>query len=261
MRNSPKVAEGFTLTELLVVIAAVTILAAFLLAGVSSAKARAQRMVCMNNLRQIGFGVRMYSDDSRDAAASAGAAGLPMAKAIESLYSGYKALMKGYVGLKGASSPRDKLFACPADTFNPGALVCEKAHPQRFVRKSLHDSPDFDYSSYAFNGGDNVTRKVSAGKRTASFTLRGLTGVKLSDVRHPDRTILLAEFPALYPYSWHEPSSHGVAYLHGVVCLDSKNVVGFVDGHVTYIKMYCADHVTACLTNPPAGYDYQWTPD
>ena len=259
MKNSSKVAEGFTLIELLVVIATIAILAALLLVGVSSAKAKAQRTVCVSNLRQISLGVRMYSDDSHDASPSAGAAGLPMAKAFQSLYSGYKALMKNYVGLRGASSPEDKLFACPADVFNVGGLVGDKAHAGQFVKKSLHDSSDFDYSSYAFNGGDNVPRKITGGKHT--FTLLGLAGVKLSDVKHPDRTILLAEFPALYPYSWHDPSSHGVAYLNGAVCLDSKNVVSFVDGHVSYIKMYCAYRVTACLTNPPAGYDYQWTPD
>ena len=261
MKNSSKVAEGFTLIELLVVIAIIAILAALLLVGVSSAKAKAQRTVCVNNLRQISLGVRMYSDDSHDASPSTGAAGLPLTNAFQSLYSGYKLLMKNYVGLKGASSPQDKLFACPADVFNVGALVGDMAHAGQFVKRSLHDSPDVDYSSYAFNGGDNMIRKSTAATNAVSFTLLGLAGVKLSDVKHPDRTILLAEFPALYPYSWHDPSSHGVAYLNGAVCLDSKNVVSFVDGHVSYIKMYCAYRVTACLTNPPAGYDYQWTPD
>ena len=41
------------------------------------------------------------------------------------------ALMKNYVGLNGASPPQDKLFACPADIFNPGELVGDLAHPQQ----------------------------------------------------------------------------------------------------------------------------------
>jgi prepilin-type N-terminal cleavage/methylation domain-containing protein len=261
MKNSSKVAEGFTLIELLVVIAIIGILAALLLVGASSAKAKAQRTVCVNNLRQISLGVRMYSDDSHEASPSAGGAGLPLTNAFQPLYSGYKALVKNYVGLKGASSPQDKLFACPADVFNVGALVGDMAHAGQFVKRSLHDSPHVDYSNYAFNGGDNVTRMGTVATNPASFTLLGLAGVRLSDVKHPDRTLLLTEFPALYPYSWHDPSSHGVAYMNNVVCLDAKNVVSFVDGHVSYIKMYCAYRVTACLTNPPAGYDYQWSPD
>ncbi len=261
MRDRSEVAEGFTLIELLVVIAVITILAALLLVGVSSAKAKAQRTVCLSNLRQISLGLRMYSDDSYDASPSSGAAGLPLTNAFRSLYSGYKVLMKNYVGLNGASSPQDKLFACPADVFNVGGLVGDMAHGGQFVKRSLHDSPNFDYSSYAFNGGDNIVRKGTAGTNAASFTLLGLAGVKLSAVKHPDRTLLLTELPALYPYSWHAPSSHGVAYMNNVVCLDAKNTVSFVDGHVSYIKMYCAYRVTACLTNPPAGYDYQWTAD
>jgi len=63
------------------------------------------------------------------------------------------------------------------------------------------------------------------------------------------------------PYSWHDPSSHGVTYAIGLVYNDSKNVVTFVDGHVSYIKMFCTERYCACLTNPPAGYDYQWSPD
>jgi hypothetical protein len=177
---------------------------------------------------------------------------------MDSLYSGYKALMKTYVGLKGASSPQDKLFACPADVFNINYLFTNPppSPPLRFVKKSGHDSSDFDYSSYAFNGGDNVTRHFDKG----SLTPPGLTGVKLSAVRHPDRTVLLAEISALLPYSWHDPSSHGVADPSGTTYIDSKNVVSFVDGHIGYIKMYWEPHVCACLTNPPAGYDYQWSP-
>lgn len=66
--------RGFTLIELLVVIAVIAILAALLFPTISAAKARAKRTTCLNNLRQISLGVRMYSDDSSDATPSLGAA-------------------------------------------------------------------------------------------------------------------------------------------------------------------------------------------
>jgi prepilin-type N-terminal cleavage/methylation domain-containing protein len=250
---------GFTLVELLVVIAIIAILAALLLAVLSSAKAKAQRMVCVGNLRQINLGVRMYSDDSHDASPTAAITNRDF---FTPLYSGYKALMKNYVGLQGASSPQDKLFACPADILNPWWFFGTNA-TSLLVKRSIHDSSDLDFSSYAFNGGDNITRTQKAGTLATSITLPGLGNVKLSSVRHPSRTIMVAEFPALIPYSWHDPSSHGAAGIRGTQFNDSKNVVSFVDGHVSYIKMFLKYHDSsfAFNYNPPATYDYQWTPD
>lgn len=214
---------AFTLIELLVVIAIIGILAALLLPVLSAAKNRAKCVACLNNLKQINTGVLLYADDN------SGAMPTWPDKTILAYF--YKESMKRYVGLTGPSSPTDKVFACPVEQSVPTYGL-----PSQIAF--------FDYSDYVFN----------------SY----LSGIRVPSVSHPSITSSTLEFPGYFGFSWHKPQSKYVMVFdvngeQHPAYNNAMNNVGFVDGHVSYIRIYNNGASQSWAYEPPDGYDYQWS--
>src|SRR5947209_5943377 len=58
--------RAFSLAELLIIIAVVALIAGLLLPALAKAKSKAQRIQCVNNLKQDGLAYRIWAGDNGD---------------------------------------------------------------------------------------------------------------------------------------------------------------------------------------------------
>jgi len=182
---------GFTLIELLVVIAIISVLAALLLPALSAAKKKAAQATCINNLRQLGLGMKMFVDDNSSAFPG-----------IASRHYSFQPLDWIYWRTNTALYP--SFEKSPILTSIPGlqkpSLRCPLDRSDT-DRNSIHYSDGYGpyLFSYSFNGYGLDENGNNLGMSSIIDTSQGTADVKLfkeSEVRNSAKKIMLAEEPA-----------------------------------------------------------------
>ncbi len=139
------------------------------------------------------------------------------------------------------------MFVCPADDFscgNPAINVLFSYWPPPPAGKCFYQQATTHYSSDAFNGEapDSDTTRVAQ--------------KIFQSVREPSKLVLEGELSGALGLSSHDRKEpHQFP--------DARNVLSFVDGHVSYLRIYWNGVVGSdgcpAFYEPPDSYDYKWS--
>ena len=222
---------GFTMVELLVVIAVVALLAALLLPAVNSSLARARQMQSLSNMKTITSGLLAFASDNTMRIPSMNGIPAPPtwdAQILPYLGFRYSATYAGGTVTDGTPLSLLAIFRCPLDTRKPAPGLFPRSYGVSGVAINPVGLPPPQPPPWS---GGKPNRPVGE-------------GIGLLEVRRPASFVLLCRLPiewelpgvvvgegAMTAYNGPNPND---ATDHNWRIFGGKTPYGFLDGHVGF---------------------------